>query len=247
MASALVVGGATGIGRAVVRGMRQRGDTVLIADIDGAGAALVAAETLPGRAAAVELDMAIPESAARAVEAAIEFAGGLDIVFGNAGVLKVTPLEEWTVEDWDRTIAVNLRAPFLLAKAATPHFRQQGGGVLLFTSSTGALRGGVGIPAYSASKAGLVNLARSLAAELSPDGIRVNTILPGWVETEFNEPYWSAQEDRGKALEHLLLKIPLRHQASPENIASVVLFLTSNDASYITGQAIVVDGGYSAI
>ena len=247
MASALVVGGATGIGRAVVRGMRQRGDTVMIADIDGAGAATVAAELLPGRASAIELDMAIPESATRAVETAIEFAGGLDVVFGNAGVLKVTPLDEWTVEAWDRTMAVNLRAPFLLAKAAAPHMRKRGSGVLLFTSSTGALRGSVGIPAYSASKAGLVNLARSLAAELSPDGIRVNTILPGWVETDFNEPYWSVQEDRAEALEHLLMKIPLRHQASPEDIANVVLFLTSNEASYITGQAIVVDGGYSAI
>lgn len=248
MACVLVAGGATGIGRAAVRAFRARGDAVLLADIDEEGAQLVVEEPLPGPAAAIGCDLADPAAPAAAVTAAVEHGGGrLDVVFGNAGVLTAAPLAEWTVRDWDHTLAVNLRAPFLLAQAAAPHLRHSELTRLIFTSSTGALRGHAGMPAYHASKAGLVNLVRSLADELSPVGIRVNCLCPGWVDTSFNDAFWDHQDDPSAAAAELERRIPLRRQATPEDVVGAVLFLASPESSYITGQAIVVDGGYTAV
>src|SRR5919202_6297619 len=124
MASVLIAGGATGIGLAALRAFRERGDSVVLADIDEAAAKAAVAEDLPGPATALHCDLADPAAPARAVEAAVAFGGGLDVVFGNAGVLLAAPLAEWTVEQWDLSTAVNLRAPFLLAQAAAPHLRR---------------------------------------------------------------------------------------------------------------------------
>ena len=161
----------------------------------------------------------------------------------------VAPLAaaDWTADAWDRSLAVNLRAPFLLTQAAAPHLRASGNPSVIFTSSTGALRGHAGMPAYHATKAGLLGLARSLADELSPDGIRVNCILPGWIETPFNAPFWSFQPDPGAAEQSLVRSIPMRRQGEPADVAGVVLFLASAAARYVTGGSIVVDGGYSAV
>lgn len=247
MSVVLVAGGASGIGLGAVRAFRERGDAVLIADLDGAGAERAAAEELPGAAAALRCDLATSAGPGVAVAAAVERFGALDVVFGNAGVLRAAPLEDWTVEQWDLTMAVNLRAPFLLAQAAAPHLAASDIASLIFTSSTAAFRGHAGMPAYGASKAGLVNLVRCLADELSPRGIRVNAICPGWVDTPFNDPFWGHQRDPDAALADLVARIPLRRQAVPEDIAGLVLFLASPAAAYITGEAIVVDGGYSAV
>ena len=247
MTSVLVAGGASGIGRAAVRGFRARGDAVLVADVDLAGAQAVAAEDLPGPAAAVHCDLSSAAGPAAAVAAAVEHGGGLDVVFGNAGLLRAAPLAEWTVEAWDTTMALNLRAPFLLAQAAAPHLRRSSLARLIFTSSTGALRGHAGMPAYHASKAGLNNLVRALADELSPDGIRVNTVCPGWVDTPFNDAFWSHQDDAQAALHALTSSIPLRRQAVPEDIVGLVMFLASPASDYITGQSLVIDGGYTAV
>ena len=247
MTSVLVAGGASGIGRAAVRGFRARGDAVLVADLDLARAQEVAEEDLPGPAAAVACDLSSASGPAAAVAAAVEHGGGLDVVFGNAGLLRAAPLAEWTVEAWDTTMALNLRAPFLLAQAAAPHLRRSSLARLIFTSSTGALRGHAGMPAYHASKAGLNNLVRALADELSPDGIRVNTVCPGWVDTPFNDAFWSHQDDPAAALDALTASIPLRRQAVPEDIVGLLLFLASPASDYITGQSLVIDGGYTAV
>lgn len=247
MATVLVAGGSTGIGRAVVRALRRRGDTVLLADRDEAGARAVVTEDLPGRAAALPCDLATVDGPQRAVDAAADLGGGLDVVFGNAGLLLAAPLAEWTVEQWDRTMAVNLRAPFLLAQAAAPHLRRSACPRLVFTSSTGALRGHAGMPAYHASKAGLVNLVRALADELGPDGITVNAVLPGWIDTPFNDAFWHHQSAPDAARAALEASIPLRRQGTPEDVVGTVLFLASPASAYVTGQALVVDGGYSAV
>jgi NAD(P)-dependent dehydrogenase (short-subunit alcohol dehydrogenase family) len=246
-ASVLVAGGARGIGRAVVRAFRARGDAVLVADRDGDGARETAAEQLPGPAAAFVADFTDPDAPGEAVAAAVAHGDGLDVVFANAGVLLARPLPEWTVEDWDRSMAVNLRAPFLLAQAALPHLRSSALPRIVITSSTGALRGHAGMPAYHASKAGVVNLVRALADELGPEGITVNAVLPGWIDTPFNDAFWNHQGDPAAALARLEASIPLRRQGVPEDVAGSVLFLASADAGYITGQALVVDGGYSAV
>jgi len=247
MARVLVVGGASGIGAASVRALRANGDDVVVADLDATQAATVAEEPLAGRGAALLCDMSDPDSPRQTVNTAAQMLGGLDVVFANAGVLRSAPLAKWTIESWDYSMAVNLRAPFLLAQAAEPHLRRSELPSLLFTASTGAFRGHAGMPAYHASKAGLVNLVRSLADELSPAGIRVNALCPGWVETPFNDPFWSFQTDPEQARADLESSIPLRRQADPAEVADVVSFLCSSAARYITGQAIVVDGGYSAV
>ena len=245
--SVLVAGGASGIGRAVVRAFRQRGDSVLVVDRDAEGAKQTAAEELPGSAAAFVADLADPDTPRDAVAAAVAHGDGLDVVFANAGVLLARPLPEWTVEDWDRSMAVNLRAPFLLAQAALPHLKVSPLPRVVITSSTGALRGHAGMPAYHASKAGVLNLVRALADELGPEGITVNAVCPGWIDTPFNDAFWNHQEDPDQALARLESSIPLRRQGVPEDVVGSVLFLASPAASYITGQALVVDGGYSAV
>ncbi|MEV7004972.1 SDR family oxidoreductase [Streptosporangium sp. NPDC051022] len=247
MASVLVAGGATGIGRAVVQAFRKRGDSVLLADRNLAAAREVAEEVAPGPVRVLECDFATVDGPGAAVRAAVEFGGGLDVVFYNAGVLLAAPLAEWTVAQWDLSMQVNLRAPFLVGQAAAPHLAKSELGRLIFTSSTGALRGHAGMPAYHASKAGLVNLARAFADELSPQGIRVNCICPGWVDTPFNDAFWSHQTSPAEALKELEARIPLRRQAQPEDIAGLVMFLASPESGYITGESIVIDGGYSAV
>jgi NAD(P)-dependent dehydrogenase (short-subunit alcohol dehydrogenase family) len=247
MASVLIAGGATGIGLAAMRAFRARGDSVLLADISLEAAQAAAAEDLPGPARALHCDLADPGAAVAAVAAAVDFAGSLDVVFGNAGVLIAAPLAEWTVAQWDLSTAVNLRAPFLLAQAAAPHLAGSKIGSIIFTSSTGAFRGHAGMPAYAATKAGVVNLVRALADELSPTGVRVNCVCPGWIDTPFNDTFWSHQDDTDAAVERLVSGIPMRRQGEPEDLAGTVLFLASEQSAYITGQAIVVDGGYTAV
>ncbi len=247
MASVLIAGGATGIGLAALRAFRRRGDSVVLADLDGAAAEAAVAEQLPGPALALQCDLADPKTPARAVQAAVDFGGGLDVVLGNAGVLLAAPLGEWTVEQWDLTTAVNLRAPFLLAHAAAPHLVHSDVASMIFTSSTGAFRGHAGMPAYAATKAGLVNLVRALADELSPSGVRVNCICPGWIDTPFNDTFWRHQDDPDAALEALVTSIPMRRQGTPEDVAGTVLFLASPASAYVTGQALVVDGGYLSV
>lgn len=246
MNSVLVAGGATGIGRAVVTGLRRRGDAVTLADISQA-AHDVAADDLPGPCEVVICDYGDSSAAAKSVEAAVKDWGGLDAVVVNAGILAAHPLQAWTIEEWDRVMAVNVRAPFLLAQAAAPYLEKSSVGSIVFTASTGAFRGHSGMPAYAASKAAVVNLARSLADELGPVGVRVNCVCPGWVDTPFNDAHWGHQDDPEAARAQLEASIPLRRQAEPDDLVGLYLFLTSSASNYITGEAIVIDGGYLAV
>ncbi len=248
MSAVLVAGGATGIGAAAVRGFRERGDTVLLADLNEADGLAVTKEDLPGRAEFVHCDFARADDVARAVEAAAELGdGALDVVFYNAAVLEAHALQDWTTEAWDRSSAVNLRAPFLVAQAAAPYLRESSGGRVILTSSTGAFRGHAGMPAYHATKAGVLGLVRALADELGPHGVTVNAVCPGWVDTPFNDSFWSHQAAPDQALATLESLIPLRRQAVPEELTGLLLFLASEQSAYITGQALVIDGGYTSV
>lgn len=230
-----------------MRQFRARGDAVLLADIHRTEAEAACAETCDGDAHAFPCDLADPAAPSAAVAAAVERFGGIDTVFVNAGLLHAAPLGDWQLGAWQRSLAVNLTAPFLFAQAAAPHLRGSANPSLIFTSSTGALRGHAGMPAYHATKAGLIGLCRSLADELSPDGIRVNCILPGWVDTPFNHPFWSHQSDPALVEDEIVGRIPLRRQGSAEEIAATVLFLASPAAAYMTGASLVVDGGFTAV
>ena len=248
MSAVIVAGGATGIGAAVVRAMRARGDDVVLVDRNADDGRRVISEDLPGAGWFVEGDLATGDGPARAVESALVHTGGrLDGLFYNAGVLLARPLAEWTVADWDLTTAVNLRGPFLMAQAAAPHLAESKAGRIVLTSSTGALRGHAGMPAYHATKSGLHGLVRALADELAPHGTTVNAICPGWVNTPFNDGFWSHQPDAGQALAELERSIPLGRQAEPDDVVGSVLFLMSDAAAYVTGQALVIDGGYTAV
>lgn len=248
MSAIIVAGGATGIGAAVVRALRSRGDDVILVDRNVTGGRAVVSEELPGAGWFVEGDLATAEGPALAVDAAVEHTGGrLGGLFYNAGVLLARPLAEWTVADWDLTTAVNLRGPFLMAQAAAPYLAESGAGRVVLTSSTGALRGHAGMPAYHATKTGLHGLVRALADELAPHGTTVNAICPGWVDTPFNDGFWHHQSDADQALAELERSIPLGRQARPDDIVGSVLFLMSGAAAYVTGQALVIDGGYTAV
>lgn len=248
MRSILVAGGATGIGAAAIRAYRRRGDRVLLADRNEPAAKAVVAEDLPGAAHLLVCDFSDVESVQTAVDAALDAHGGeLDTVFYNAAILEAHPLGSWTVAAWDRSTAVNLRAPFLMAQAAAPYLKAAEHGRIILTSSTGAFRGHAGMPAYHATKAGLLGLVRALADELGPDGVTVNAVCPGWVDTPFNETFWDHQDDPGAALHALTAQIPLRRQARPEDLTGLLLYLASAESSYLTGQALVVDGGYTSV
>lgn len=248
MSAILVAGGATGIGAEAVRAFRLRGDRVLLADHNQTAGEALVAEKLPGEAVFVRCDFSDSDSALCAVDAALSFhLGSLDTVFYNAAILEAHPLGEWTAADWDRSMAVNLRTPFLMAQAAAPFLRKSDQGRIILTSSTGAFRGHAGMPAYHATKAGLLGLVRALADELGPDGVTVNAICPGWVDTAFNDSFWGHQDNPKEALAELTSQIPLRRQAEPDEMTGTLLFLASSASSYITGQALVIDGGYTSV
>ncbi len=243
---AVITGAATGIGRATALLLAREGARVVVGDINEPKAAetIDAVASEGGEAIYRRCDVDREEDLAALVAAAKDEYGRLDVVFGNAGLLKTSSLEELSTEEFSRHLAVNLTANFLLAKHAAPALRRQGGGSIIFTASAGGLRGTRGSIAYNASKGGVVNMTRSLADELAPHNIRVNCICPGWVDTPFNEPFWSHAEPGAE--ERVLRSVPLRRQCAPEEVAPAVLFLAGDGATYITGHALVIDGGMLA-
>jgi dihydroanticapsin dehydrogenase len=246
MGNVIVAGGATGIGRAAVRGFRERGDNVLL--VDHRPQALdLAKEEAPGRIRIVQRDLAEPNAPVETVAAAIEEFGSLDTVLITAALMLSAPLDQWTGEMWDRSVALNLRMPFFFAQAAAPHLAKSDNASVILISSTGAIRGHAGMSAYQATKAALPGLTRSLTAELGPLGIRINTIMPGWIDTPFNDPFWQFQRQPDERRKEIEKQIPLRRQGTPDEVSSMVLFLASPAGRYIAGTSIVIDGGYTAV
>jgi NAD(P)-dependent dehydrogenase (short-subunit alcohol dehydrogenase family) len=246
MGNVIVAGGATGIGRAAVRGFRERGDNVLLVDHRPQAADLVS-ENAPGAIRFIQRDLAEADAPAQIVSEAIATFGALDTVLITAALMLSAPLADWTPEMWDRSAALNLRMPFFFAQAAAPHLARSDNASIIFISSTGAIRGHAGMSAYQATKAALPGLCRSLTAEIGPLGIRVNTIMPGWIDTPFNDPFWQYQKDPGERRVAIEQQIPLRRHGQPDEVSSMVLFLASPAGRYIAGTSIVIDGGYTAV
>ena len=246
MSNVIVAGGATGIGRAAVRGFRARGDNVLLVDHRPQAADLVTEEA-PGKIRFIQRDLIEPDAPAATVQAALDTFGSLDTVLVTAALMLSAPLKDWTPDMWDRSVALNLRMPFLFAQAAAPHLAKSDNASISLISSTGAIRGHAGMSAYQATKAALPGLCRSLTAELGPLGIRINTILPGWIDTPFNDPFWQYQHNPDERREEIERQIPLRRQGQPDEVSSMVLFLASPAGRYIAGSSIVIDGGYTAV
>jgi len=240
----LITGGASGIGRACALAFAADGTSVVIGDLDEARAqeTVGLVRAAGGRAHAQRCDVTRAEDLERLVAAA-QAAGELQAVLGNAGLLRTASLDALTVEDFERHLAVNLTANLVLAKLAAPVLAPRGDGAIVFTASLGGLRGSAGSMSYNAAKGGLVNLTRSLADELAP-ATRVNCLCPGWIDTPFNDPFW----DHASAAERARIEasIPLGRQGRPEDVAPAAVFLAGDGARYITGQALIIDGGLMA-
>ena len=241
---ALVTGGASGIGRAIALLFAAEGGRVVIVDRQDALAAATLAllREAGGDGAYLPADLAAAGSAARVVTAALERYGRLDVVVNNAAVSSPDGILGVDEAQWEQTLAVDLRAPFFLTQAALPAMLAQRHGVFVNIASVNALLG-LGNEAYSAAKAGLVSLTQNVATRHGPDGIRANAICPGTVRT----PIWQAmQERRPDVLERLAAWYPLGRVGEPEDVARAALFLASDEASWISGAVLAVDGGLTA-
>ena len=233
---ALVIGAARGIGEGIAQRFVEEGARVVIADTEVAAGEETAARL---KGLFVETDISRAEHAARAVKTALDGFGGLDILVQNAGIYPWTLIENTSPEEWDKVLAVNLKGTFLAARAALPHMKAKRAGRMIFTSSiTGPRVTSPGHGHYSASKAGINGFIKAAALEFSGFGITVNGIEPGNILTSGMQMHRS--EAFIKSMENA---VPLGRLGTPRDIANAALFLASEEASYITGTTIIVDGG----
>ena len=242
----LITGAANGIGRAVALRLAAEGAHVIGGDVDEDAMRALTAEigSAGGSASSRRTDVTGVDDLQALVDFALEQRPSLDLLVANAGILDPDRVEDLSEERFMRTVQANLLHPFAFVRHAAGALRASGGSVILM-ASTGGLRGIVGQAAYSATKAGVINLTRVLAAELGP-AVRVNCICPGWIDTSFNDPIWELLGGREREGD-LLARVPLRRQGEPDEVAGAAAFLASDDASYITGHALVVDGGMMAV
>jgi NAD(P)-dependent dehydrogenase (short-subunit alcohol dehydrogenase family) len=229
---AIVTGAASGIGKASVELFRREGATVVGADV--------------GEGADERVDAGDEAQVRELVERVARGHGGLDIFFANAGISGGwSSIADQTAADWAEILRVNLIGPFLAIKYAAPAMKLRGAGSIVCTASVAGLRSGAGGAAYSASKAGVINLVQSAAQQLSGTGIRVNAICPGLIETGMTKPMYDAARERGQEQRIGELN-PLMRGGEPAEIAAAALFLASDEASYVNGAALLVDGGLSS-
>jgi NAD(P)-dependent dehydrogenase (short-subunit alcohol dehydrogenase family) len=233
---ALVTGAARGIGRAIALRLAEEGAAVAVADLDADGARKVAGE-LSGRSLALSGDVSQERDANALIDRAVAELGGLDVLVNNAGVWVIKTLEETTPEEWDRQNAINLRGTYLMCRRAIPALRR-GPGCIVNIASMAGIRFTVQHVAYAASKAGVIATTRDLAVELAQDGIRVNAVAPGPIDTRGLDQGMSAEQRAAFNARFLLGRI-----GQPEDIANAVAFLASPRASYITGALLPVTGG----
>jgi NAD(P)-dependent dehydrogenase (short-subunit alcohol dehydrogenase family) len=244
---AVITGAASGMGRATAVRFAGEGAAVVIADLNQEGGEATARQCREngGRALFHKTDVTSEAEIKSAVERAVKEFGQLNVIYNNAGIGgAVGPLDQITVEHWDRTMAVLLRAVFLGMKYAVPEIRKAGGGSIISTASIAGLQGYAGIHPYSAAKAGVINLTRSAATELAKDRIRANCICPGGILTPL--VYNNIPGGEKAAAEFLSKGQPFPREGRPEDIANMALFLASDESEWITGAAMVVDGGYTA-
>jgi NAD(P)-dependent dehydrogenase (short-subunit alcohol dehydrogenase family) len=244
--SIIVTGAGSGIGRAAATLFAAEGGQVVVADKVGAEATAAAIREAGHTAQAIEMDAGNEEDVLRTIALACDSFGGLDIMFANAGISGgMANIFNTDVSLFSEVLRVNLIGPFLAIKHGAPRIAERGGGAIILTASVAGIRSGAGSPAYSASKAGVINLAQVSAQQLSGSSVRVNAICPGLTETGMTQSVFDYAREAGK-IDRVGRLNPLRRGAQPEELAKVALFLASDDASYVNGQAVAVDGGLSS-
>jgi len=243
---ALVTAAGAGIGAATARRLAQEGARVLVADLSGRRAqeTAQAVATDGGEAAWLQGDAAEPDAVQASVDLALRRWGRLDVLVNNAGFGEPAWIADTTLESWNRTLAVTLTSAFLGLKYALPVMRRRGRGVVVNTASVSGLAGDIGMPAYNAAKAGVVNLTRAAALECAGQGIRVNCICPDGIDTRVTQVLAGERADEVRRV--LAAVHPLQRLGSADEIAAAIAFLASDEASFITGAALVADGGLTA-
>ncbi len=235
---AIVTGAASGIGRASTQCFAREGAQVFAVDLPDRG--LAGAHAGQERIATLEASVADADAAEAIIGGATKRFGKLDILMNNAGVASNALAEAMSLADWDRTFAVNLRAPFILCQRAIPHLKASGVGRIINVASVMAEGTGFGLSAYCASKAGVAGLTRTLALELGKFGITANYLLPGAIRTGMTSPLWEARPDIADIWAN---KSALRRLGEPDDLAKAALFLASDDGAFVTGHGLTVDGG----
>lgn len=246
--AALITGAASGLGLEVARQLAAGGARLIL--VDWEGQTLEAAASALAKAGAevqsLQGDVSDPDTAEAAVEVAGSAYGRLDILFNNAGVdpLRARSVLETGIDEWDRVIDVNVKSAFLMSRAAIPLMREGGGGAIVNTASVAGIRPGADEAAYSVSKAAMISLTATLALDFAADGIRANCVCPGFMEKVMTDRRRDLTDEQQAArAAGAAARVPLGRQGTYEEVAKAVLFLAGPDASYITGAALVVDGG----
>lgn len=245
---AIVTGAGSGIGEATAKLFGAEGAAVAVVDLRGDAAAAVADQirSAGGGAISVEADVSRPEDAERLVHETVEAFGALHILHNNAGVLIPGTVATLPVDGWQRTLAVNVTGAFLCSKHAVPHLMASRNGSIINTASSAGLVAEKNIAAYCASKGALVMLTKQMALDFAREGVRVNCLCPGWIDTPFNDPVIEEAGGR-EALDPFIDRfVPLGRQGTPDEVARAALFLASDESSLVTGHALVVDGGLTA-
>lgn len=244
---AIITGARRGMGRTHALILAEAGAKVVVSDISQEDCEKVVKEIekAGGQAMAVKCDVSKKDEVEKMVKSTIDKWGKLDILVNNAGIVQFRPFLELAEEDWSKTIDINLKGYFLCAQAAAKEMIKNKSGVIVNIASVAMGQVGIGFPGivhYCASKGGIVAMTEALAAELAPYNIRVNAIAPGAIET----PMMEATKQDPRAIEGTLARIPMHRIGKPEEVSKLVLFLSSEDSSYMTGSTLVVDGGWLA-
>ena len=236
---AVVTGAATGIGEVIATRLADAGATICIADLDGTAAAAAAAR-IGRNAQSISLDITDSVAVQRAMECLLSSGRAVDILVNNAGLAgKAAPIWEQSDGDWHKVIAVNLHGPFYLCRAIIPHMRNRGYGRIVNIASVAGKEGNPNMVAYSASKAAIIGLTKSMAKEVATEGICINAVSPAVIRTRMLDQLTPEQ------VAYMVERIPMKRTGQPNEVAAVVHFLASRDCSFVTGQCYDVSGGRS--
>ncbi len=241
---AIVTGGGAGIGRRISEVLAARGAAVAVLDIDGESAVATAEaiKAAQGEAIGIQTDVARESEIQEAVRQVVDTWGRIDVLVNNAGILRLGSVTETSEDDWNRILDVNLKGVYLCSREVLPGMVESGAGTIVNIASVAAISAGPGLAAYSASKAGVTNLTRQMAKDYGPSGIRVNCVLPGTIPTAMHRACYS-EDEAEEALAEAARNKPLRRNGTADDIAAAVAFLASDEANFITGVLLPVDGG----